>query len=421
MIFSHTLPYSTRAAYHHESRYSVLKGMRWGVALLAWVVVEKLMGGSEWHLSALGAAMPASLLIAPMWAQLGRRVGMKSVAVGASLACSLLLLLAGLPLPLTAFTVLACGVMFTLGPTSVAETALYKANYPDSHRSRTVGLLRMSAFAGTGVAGLAAGWYLRDQPGSALLVFPLAGLIGLLGTVYLARIRVRGRNAPRTDRGSRLGLAEAAAVVRSDRRFVVYQVGYLLAGSAHFLSFPFLVKALNRELSADAVAIAIVLTLIPSLLQAATAPFWGRWLDRVTPIAARVIFSMMLACCYACFLVGALWQAYWLFCVGAALRGLALGGSTVVWATGSLYFAGSRDQAAAYTSVHASLTGLRGAVMPFVGAVLYLNIGSWTFGVSAALAGISSLLMIGCLVVEGRWPAMLAMPEAPTHQPGGGH
>ena len=424
MIFSRSLPYSTRAAYHHESRYSVLKGASWGVSLLAAVVVEKTLGGTAWHLSALAAAVPASMLLAPMLAQLGRRVGMKAVVVGAAIACSVFMVAQAAPLPVTWFTAVACAMFLTSGPTIVAETTLYKANYPDTHRGWTVGLLRMFAFAAAGLVGLGAGQCLDLWPTSYHIIFPVGGVLALLASVYYARIRVRGREfqgGSGGSRGSRLGLAEAVAVVRKDRRFVIYEIGYILAGSANFIGFPFIVKSLNEDLHARALAIVVVLALIPNLLQAVTSPFWGRWLDRVSPMTARVIFGILLMGSYGSFLAGSLWGVYSLFCVGAVLRGLLLGGSMVVWATGSLYFAGTRDAAPAYTSVHVSLTGLRGSIMPFVGAVLYERIGAWTFGVSVVLAGASTLLFVAYVVLErlgavGHTVAADAAP-APTRRP----
>jgi hypothetical protein len=80
--------------------------------------------------------------------------------------------------------------------------------------------------------------------------------------------------------------------------------------------------------------------------------------------------------------------------------GIARGGGTLAWQLGHNDFA-RQDQLAAYMGVHVTLTGLRGAIAPFLGILLYTGwsgqwiflpwegIGPWVFGVAAVISGLA--------------------------------
>ena len=83
-----------------------------------------------------------------------------------------------------------------------------------------------------------------------------------------------------------------------------------------------------------------------------------------------------------------------------------MGGSTINWLTGSLYFA-DRERVTLYNSIHVALTGLRGLLAPLVGVLIYggtvvlgpwsvpgLGLGPWLFGLSAALSLCGSVYMV---------------------------
>jgi hypothetical protein len=76
------------------------------------------------------------------------------------------------------------------------------------------------------------------------------------------------------------------------------------------------------------------------------------------------------------------------------MLGIARGGGALAWQLGHNDFA---DQKAlsAYMGIHVTLTGVRGAIMPFLGMVLYIGfldvagIGAHLFGIAAGLSVIS--------------------------------
>jgi len=53
-----------------------------------------------------------------------------------------------------------------------------------------------------------------------------------------------------------------------------------------------------------------------------------------------------------------------------AFRGVAMGGGTLIWMLGSLYYARSRDRAPIYLGIHTVLTGVRWGLAPFAGVAL---------------------------------------------------
>ena len=145
---------------------------------------------------------------------------------------------------------------------------------------------------------------------------------------------------------------------------------------------------------------------MPALLVTFSAPFWGRYLDRVNPMIGRATFNVLQGIAFVLFAVGGLTGMVWLVVIAALLHGVSAGGSAVNWLTGSLHFAG-RDRVSLYNAIHVGLTGLRGFLGPLVGVVLYesgalgygdltvtgLSLGPHTFWVASGLSFLGAVTM----------------------------
>jgi hypothetical protein len=76
--------------------------------------------------------------------------------------------------------------------------------------------------------------------------------------------------------------------------------------------------------------------------------------------------------------------------------GVARGGGSLAWQLGHNDFA-RPDQLSAYMGIHVTLTGVRGAIAPVLGMLLYTNwggitgYGAWVFVAAAMICGLSGL------------------------------
>ncbi len=119
----------------------------------------------------------------------------------------------------------------------------------------------------------------------------------------------------------------------------------------------------------------------------ASAPFWGRYLDKIDPMSGRAIFNAIQMIGYAFYCLGGVLGHLWPMVVGAVFHAISNGGGTINWSTGSLYFS-RPEHVALYNSLHVGFTGIRGMIAPVCGYLLFkeLGWGPWMFAVAAALS-----------------------------------
>ena len=91
---------------------------------------------------------------------------------------------------------------------------------------------------------------------------------------------------------------------------------------------------------------------------------------------------------------GALFGSLWWIGASRMVLGIARGGGSLAWQLGHNDFA-DQQNLSAYMGIHVTLTGVRGAIMPFLGMLLYVGIldqpgiGASLFLIAAALSAVS--------------------------------
>ena len=92
---------------------------------------------------------------------------------------------------------------------------------------------------------------------------------------------------------------------------------------------------------------------------------------------------------------------------------LTIGGGTLIWMLGSLYYARSEKEAPIYLGIHTFLTGLRWAVAPFVGVLLQDLCGNNARPIFA----LSAVVILFTAVVMLREPPMRRFRRSATGKP----
>ncbi|HEU4428929.1 MAG TPA: hypothetical protein VFT98_09255, partial [Myxococcota bacterium] len=196
------------------------------------------------------------------------------------------------------------------------------------------------------------------------------------------------------------------AVLREDPLYARYLLWQSLLGAANMMIEPAVVVLVSRELAADTALSVLVITTIPLGLGVLLLPVWAAYVDRVHVAEFRARHSWLWALSQATTAIGALTQSLAWVIAGRVILGIARGGGTLAWNIGHNDFA-KPERAGLYMGVHATLTGIRGAIAPFVGAALYAGvpalslggvtlpalpaIGGWMMMIAAALSVLSTL------------------------------
>jgi MFS family permease len=280
--------------------------------------------------------------------------------------------------------------------------ALAGANYPLAVRGRIFATLSTVSRLSTVVAAKTSGWLLDADFRWIRVLFPVAGVCGLLEHWALSRIRWQRAGVPKMRAWRGIGTASAAAreawrdtsrVLREDRWFRTYEIGFLLYGFGFLMSNPLVTVYAVHDLSLSYGEWTTANGLAQPVAYVATILAFGRAVDRFgvvrTTAAAFALLTLFFTSMPFVRDAGALDVCYLLFGVAMALVNLG-------WTLGPLEFA-PPGQARTYSTVHVLFVGLRSAIAPFLGWWLSTRIGiAAVFCISAVLvaAGCATMLRL---------------------------
>lgn len=150
-----------------------------------------------------------------------------------------------------------------------------------------------------------------------------------------------------------------------------------------------------------------LLDFIPRVVTIAMLPVWARLFDRVGVLRFRMSNSLCWCGSLLFCGLGALFAhlstgqagalaavAIGIYVLGRLFEGFAQSGGAIAWNIGHLHFA-EDDKAELYMGIHVSLTGLRGLIAPFLGALLYTYIGWLVFMVGFVISLIGYFIFAG--------------------------
>ncbi len=429
-------PWSCRQSYRFEL----------GTVLTYPAAMGMVEGGVVGILANNAFALPPSLLAVIMaapsfanltsffWARLAR--GRRKVAFINLLQIAVLLCIAAVALLPTnphggvLLTLLMVLVRCLAAGIVTVRSSLWRHNYPRAVRATVTGRLTFLQSLIMAVVPMATYWVMDHNPQGFRVIYPLTSLIAIYGVMAFSHIRMRRekellryeklpRATPRPHGGAapiyeyhpEASDASFWSVLRHDHFYRHYMVAQMLGGGANMMGEAvviLLVTHLTMKLGNRYLMGIVLTTGLPMLLAIITMPFWARFLDRVHIVHFRAKQSWLWVAdqCmnFTAALVG-LSLGYPMTGLGLlffarTLQGIVRGGGMLAWNLGHNDFA-SRKLVAVYMGIHVTLTGVRGAIFPFVGIWLYTGwngtemfgwtvpafagIGAWVFLVTAGM------------------------------------
>ena len=281
------------------------------------------------------------------------------------------------------------------------RSIVWSLNYPRSVRARTTGRLQIITSLITVVISSVVGPLLDANPESFRWVYLGGAISGIAGIWFFSHVRIVGesrhrvieRRAQRLKASGRIGFFD---VLKNDRNYASYQTHQFVAGCANMLLEAPLVFLVTRELHASYTESIAITMIIPFAVSLVTLPLWARYLDRVHVAEFRARQSVLWIVSQLILWFGALSGSLLWIGVSRMVQGVARGGGSLAWQLGHNDFA-EPDQLSAYMGIHVTLTGVRGAMAPFLGIFLYLgwDLQWWSFtGMGAGLFLVSAALSV---------------------------
>ena len=375
-------------------------------------------GVGPYGFAALFAAPMFANLTSLLWSRLAR--GRRKIRFITGLMAAMLLAVAAIgtlhatPANGPWLVALAVGARCLVAGFITLRSAVWRANFPRRRRAAITSRFMILATLILGVAPLGIGALLDARPDAYRWLFPLAACVGVIGVVSFAGIRFRRernqlrlerltatrarRDDPDTPRQPDGRPHTALSILRHDHRFRRYMGWQFCAGVANMAGITaFAVYATDRfaDLENRYLLSMVLITTVPLVTAAASMGWWSRRLDRLHIARYRVLHGSMWVVNQALNGVAALLGWIPLMFATNLVFGLVRGGGMPAWALGHNDFAHPALNTL-YMSIHQALTGLRGAVAPFLGTLLFTG---WS-------AGSIEIPVVNFTVQFGGWPGM---------------
>lgn len=383
------------------------------------VIAQKVFNAPQLLIALLAAAPALANITSMFWVRLMRgrdRVRFANILQLCLVACVALIAMAPVaePYRLLGMTLMAIGALggrCCLTGIISARADLWSANYPREVRARATGNLSIAAIMTITAISVLTG-FMMDKAGTILpfepyrAVYAIAVVMGLIGAWAFSKIRWKGgptqlshehqqlNNTQGRERQSQL--RAMVGVLKHDRRYRAYMFAQFLLGLPNLAAVPVFIIALDAydwtgHPMADPVTGKLSSTLTIGLTQVLQIgvmtlfiPIWARLLDRVHVIQFRAWHSWFFVAANLLIGLGFLFGSLPLLFVARIVLGIAFAGGILAWNLGHNDFA-NRELASLYMGIHVTLTGVRGAIGPFLGVLLFTGITlPWT-GSSQAL------------------------------------
>ncbi len=276
----------------------------------------------------------------------------------------------------------------------MGQSVLYGVMYPREQSGRVLGRLTFWNYFTMVPTLLATGWLLDKSHEMYKILYPLAGLCGLIGSWYYSLLHAPGVDAlPRRRAGFRSSVDGVGRVIAQDHGYLLFQVAFFLSGSSFFMSTHVVLLLVRDRFDFGAFQLSLWLTVVPQLLLLLGSPLWGRVLDHVGIVRCRLLISALMTVYLASYWGGIVAGLPGLVYLGSVFQGLSNGGGQLTWALASSHFAPRAEDVPLYNGIHFVLNGIRGLVLPWVGSVLFVLTGTWAV-LAATLVSVASVPVI---------------------------
>lgn len=436
------IPDSCRRAFRIDVVAGGLFSVGLAYLLLTEAVLRKTLDAPRWLVIALFSLRMGSLILSPGWAGAshGRRK-VPFIRFGA-IAAGVLLVGVALSVPgirmlmppnagdpggaetlatappwyavspeLLAFCLLAAMAYIGSSGLNVLQMSVYGQNYPVRSRAKIVSRINLRRIGLMGAVSLIMALLMDRWPMIYVPLMLLGGLAFILGGAVYRKMPVVGEGHLPTsvnisELKARISPLESFRLMFRDPHFLRFEICQTLHGAGNLISVAAYLLVLVDELDAGYFHIVMIMLVVPPIMEALSTTLWAPIIDRVSPARARVFNSPFWIMGLLLFPLCALLPHGLIFAYLAFMsRGIAMGGSKLLWSLGPLHYAG-KDDSTHYLAAHNLVTGLRGLVFVAVGGFLYVTlIGKWVFVLGAVLMTLALVMFYFQDRAEQRDPA----------------
>jgi len=384
----------------------VLQGPLFAALQFGEVIARKSFNASSLTVTVLTMTMPVVSLSAIWWGQMlkGRDQRLHILILGSigSLAIISCYWFCGMAHMLSAFALSYVSYALIL----TGQNRALQQHVPSGKRGGIFGLSNSLRMVMAAILSLLAGLWMDTHASGYRHVFLIAGIFGLVSAIMLASIPTKNKfqGVQREKVQFIKPLKSSWDLLKRRPDFLRFEIGFMIYGVAYMMTLPVVPIFLVDDLVLDYSNIGFARGTLMQILMIPSIFYFGKVFDKTTPqLLASKVFLMLIF--YPLFLLAALYApvAYKVYAVYLAfiVLGVAMGGITLVWHTGSVSFARD-DDAGEYQAVHVAATGIRGSFAPLLAYVVMNYFGkAFALWMTVVIWLVSGLYMYYCHKKDG--------------------
>jgi len=256
------------------------------------------------------------------------------------------------------------------------RAAVWSANYSRQAIGRYTGRIVIVSSVAVAAAAALAAWVLDKGRIDARWLYGLGAAAGLLAAWLYRRARVRREFVLLAEETAAVGRTEPFSlgmlfeILKKDPHFREYMFWMGVFGGGNLMLTSQLVVIFSEHLHLAASLQIALLSVVPIGLVPLFVPFWARMFDQGHVVEYRSRQGWSLVAAVALTSAGTWFGNLPLLWVGAVALSFAYAGANLGWNLGHNDFA-SVGRAQHYMGVHVTLTGVRGAIGPPAGILIY--------------------------------------------------
>ncbi|MCD4830086.1 MAG: MFS transporter [Candidatus Cloacimonetes bacterium] len=354
---------------------TLLNGCLFSLGTMQDIIAKKALGALDWQIALLAVVWPVSNFFSIWWGKILERSENKAPYFFLVAVLGRLVLL--LTLWVTHFwhLLIILVILYSFNALYIPlQNSMLQRAFSARVRGRVFGWMSSITTLVVVLLSFFGGRLLDVNEGAYRPMFAIFGIVGFVGTSMLAFIRYTNPAKPVVKEplslsGLLLGpIKRAWLLLHHNRGFALFELSYFIYGMGFLLIIPVIPRYLVTDLGMDYTQSFLAKGVIAQLGIMLLSPLAGRLHDNRHPLKYSAVAFALLAL-YPMLLLASSFAGDWshmMVYLAFACFGVAMAGVNISWNLGSIYFAGDED-ASMYQSVHVTLTGVRGALVPFMG------------------------------------------------------
>lgn len=368
MLFRKHIPSEIHRTYNLDFVSGIFSGLSLGLTVPFFAVIARRIGATPTQIAFMAAAPFVSAFFALYWAHLAERTTKKRHIFYAGMFSRAFLfgmLFIWAPFP---FVIVVFISQFLTSLVIPAYAGIMNEIYPDAHRGKAMGYVRVGALCAMMIATYFGGRWLDAGSFIYRWAFPLGAIFGMAASYTFWRIEVAEKKNASAEAG--FDITEIWRIFKGNSFYRNFELSYFIFGFGNLMSLPiyplFVVDVL--KLSNFTVGKLAAFSSIVSILGMI---FWGRQIDKKGPfrLLGRNLLLISLIPALYCISRGVSTLYIANFFLGATFAGLEL----LMIAT--IIGISQGTNVPKYMACHTTFMGVRGTIAPFAGIALSHIIG----------------------------------------------